>query len=334
MLLCRLACVRMRCAHFALRFGACVSVLPRDLRVLLDVLCCPINHSFVSIMINVVCFIIQQQNETMSASESVTSSVVDTSIERKLNDLCVRYTESDIGSQISYLALTASNSVLAVLDGDEAGEFPLELSAEDIADMLPTTPSAIAGSFPIDFTSSASFKSRVVSSEISVGKHHENFDNSSICDRQRSTDTNELEQQPNRGDSKCEPIEHVCTVNDERINEQYFHAGVAVKLTSVATVESANKLTSKVSQTSSKSSDVWPLPPSDNESNSCLKGWDIHSGAIEYQKFKLEKEPTAEENETTFGVKRKTATMKIGVSEKVFQHSSLYDDVDSMQRFK
>jgi len=27
-------------------FGACVSVLPCDLRVLLDVLCCLINHSF------------------------------------------------------------------------------------------------------------------------------------------------------------------------------------------------------------------------------------------------------------------------------------------------
>jgi len=27
-------------------FGACVSVLSWDLRVLLDVLCCPINHSF------------------------------------------------------------------------------------------------------------------------------------------------------------------------------------------------------------------------------------------------------------------------------------------------
>jgi len=27
-------------------FGACVSVSPWDLRVLLDVLCCPINHSF------------------------------------------------------------------------------------------------------------------------------------------------------------------------------------------------------------------------------------------------------------------------------------------------
>jgi len=26
-------------------FGTCVSVLPWDLRVLLDVLCCPINHS-------------------------------------------------------------------------------------------------------------------------------------------------------------------------------------------------------------------------------------------------------------------------------------------------
>jgi len=29
-------------------FGARVSVLPWDLRVLLDVLCCPINHSFIS----------------------------------------------------------------------------------------------------------------------------------------------------------------------------------------------------------------------------------------------------------------------------------------------
>jgi len=28
-------------------FGACVSVLPWDLRVLLDVLCRPINHSFI-----------------------------------------------------------------------------------------------------------------------------------------------------------------------------------------------------------------------------------------------------------------------------------------------
>jgi len=28
-------------------FGACVSILPWDLRVLLDVLCCPINHSFI-----------------------------------------------------------------------------------------------------------------------------------------------------------------------------------------------------------------------------------------------------------------------------------------------
>jgi len=27
-------------------FGACVSVLPWDLRVVLDVLCCPINYSY------------------------------------------------------------------------------------------------------------------------------------------------------------------------------------------------------------------------------------------------------------------------------------------------
>jgi hypothetical protein len=244
------------------------------------------------------------------------------------------------GHSATELVATASGVQSPVIDLNRASEIPLTSSAGDLIDSLPS----------LDENGAED----PVLHSVSKGLDHGNL---MIVTRDFQTVSQAVQLADQRPEQNG-TIDHFINESQSHqsfgekfsvreINELFAsQLSVSVPGNTLAdqvtrervTLDSVTDLRLKVSRASSKSSETWPFPPSDKELNVLGQPDNIPLRKNDEDtlsaKVNVIEDRAEVDGSPSSGAIPKAAKMKYGISEKMFPHATMLDDLDNMQRFK